>query len=181
MASPKDPKPHQIQTNKPESTPPSKEGVVHEPERLVPTAAVSPNSPVETVADTEKADFRWKFENHSKNFRFFIDQGLKAVGLFYAIVGGIISIYFSRDPGKNTEVLKILLGVPFVLSLVLGVTFVAGAELWRRATKKIIPTARVSTMTNVLNFGLLNWLAWVFGVLFLVTGGALFWLISKLT
>jgi hypothetical protein len=164
--------------------PPSEASAVHERGGLVQSEHAikdSTNSRADMPMDTEKSDFRWKFERHSENFRFFIDQGLKAVGLFYAIVGGIISIYFARGPERNNDVLKALLGAPLVLSLVLGLTFIVGGFLWRSATNKISPASGISRMTNVLNFGLVTWLAWIFGVLFLATGGALIWLIRRLT
>ncbi|MDQ1637663.1 MAG: hypothetical protein QOF62_1002 [Pyrinomonadaceae bacterium] len=185
MTSPEDPKSEDHnQTKETVSAPPSNISVVHERERLVQSeqaASKCTNSEADILTAAEKADFRWKFERHSENFRFFIAQGLKAVGLFYAIVGGIISIYFSREPDRNNDVLKVLLGAPFVLSLVLGITFVVGGFLWRSATNRIIPTTGVSRMTNVLNFGLVTWLAWIFGVLFFALGGSLIGLIFRLT
>ena len=65
------------------------------------------------LSDYQKADLKWEFEKHLDNFRFFLDLALKAVGLFYVVVGGILSIYFAKEPNKNHEVVKFLLWAPF--------------------------------------------------------------------
>lgn len=183
MTSPEDPK-SKHKTQESIGSSPSEAGAIHERGSLAQpehTVISSINSDADSWTDADKADFKWKFEKHSENFRFFIEQGLKAVGLFYAIVGGILSIYFAKEPDKNDEVLKVLLWAPFVISLVLGFTFIVGGILWRNATNEIIPPADRPRTTNVLNFGLLTWLAWIFGLLFFAIGGALVWLIYRLT
>jgi hypothetical protein len=133
MALPEDPKSkHKTQTKESIDSSLSgagaipEQGSIAQPEHTV-IGLINPEA--DSWTDADKADFKWKFEKHSENFRFFIEQGLKAVGLFYAIVGGILSIYFAKEPDKNDEVLKVLLWAPLVISLVLGFTFIGGDSM----------------------------------------------------
>jgi hypothetical protein len=143
-------------------------------------AAIS-NLKEDCVTDSEEARLKWELEKHLENFRFFLDLGLKAVGLFYAILGGILSIYFAKAADKNAEVMKVLLWVPFLISVILGVIFLIGARLMRDATIKLNDISRNLRMRKPPDFSLLTWLLVVFGASFLVTGASLVWLYYRLT
>jgi len=104
---------------------------------------------------------------------------LKAVGLFYAILGGILSIYFAKD-SKNEDVVKFLLVAPLIMSIILGLAFLIGGYLWQGATPRAKDIADKLKMTTAPNFNLLTWLLYVFGLTFLATGAGLIWLIYRL-
>jgi hypothetical protein len=130
--------------------------------------------------DSEIAELKWELEKHLENFRFFLDLGLKAVGLFYAILGGILSIYFAKTTDKNNEVVKVLLWVPFLISMILGVFFLIGAKLMKDAAIKLDDISKTLKMIKSPDFSILTWLLLVFGISFFVTGGTLVWLYYRL-
>ncbi len=130
---------------------------------------------LDCVSDDELKHLKWEVDKHLENFRFFLDLSLKAVVLFYAIVGGILSILFSKKPDE-TPVVTILLYAPLFMSLILGVAFFFGARYWHDATRKIRPVVRI-LMLKVPDFQLLTGLLIVFGVSFIASAGALVWLL----
>ena len=132
------------------------------------------------LSEAESADLKWEVGVHMENFRFFLDLGLKAVVLFYAIAGGILSVYFAKNTEKNNEVLKILLWIPFIVSMILGTGFFVGAGLMKKATRDLTHLCRKAQMKKIPDFPLLTWLFVVFGALFFVTGAALVWLYYRL-
>jgi uncharacterized membrane protein YhaH (DUF805 family) len=131
---------------------------------------------LDCVSDDELKHLKWEVDKHLENFRFFLDLSLKAVVLFYAIVGGILSILFSKKPGETSPVVTILLYAPLFMSLILGVAFFVGARYWHDATRKIRPVVRI-LMLKVPDFQLLTGLLIVFGVSFIASAGALVWLL----
>lgn len=141
---------------------------------------VTSSSPEEkALPGFERDRLQWEFEKFLANFTFFLDLALKAVGLFYAILGGILSIYFAKD-SKNEDVVKFLLFAPLFMSIILGLAFLIGGFLWQGATPKANDIANKLGMTTAPNFKLLTWLLYVFGLTFLATGAGLIWLIYRL-
>jgi hypothetical protein len=136
-------------------------------------------TPDNVLSDTERAKLQWEFEKFLANFTFFLDLGLKAVGLFYAVLGGILSIYFVKD-AVNKDVVKFLLYAPLIMSIILGLTFFIGGKLWEGAIPKAKSIANRLGMTTTPDFRLLTWLLYVFGLTFLLTTLGLGWLIFRL-
>jgi hypothetical protein len=129
--------------------------------------------------DYERAKLQWEFEKFLANFTSFLDLGLKAVVFFYAVLGGILSIYFAKD-SANKDVVKFLLYAPLIMSLILTATFFLGAWTWSRAIPNAREIAKRLEMTTTPKFELLTWLLVVFGLTFIATGLGLFWLINRL-
>lgn len=161
---------------------PTAHGAVGEPKGMVMSggnALVHPSPEDNAVPDSERAGLQWEFEKFLANFTFFLDLALKAVGLFYAILGGILSIYFAKD-SKNEDVVKFLLFAPLIMSIILGLAFLIGGYLWQGAAPRAKDIADKLKMTTAPNFNLLTWLLYVFGFAFLATGAGLIWLIYRL-
>jgi hypothetical protein len=132
------------------------------------------------LTQEEKAELEKEYERYTHAHEFYFTLSLQAVAFFYAIVGGILSIYFGGSGKVNRDVIRILLGVPILMSVILGVAFVYGGFLWRDVTKYIHGIAGMLKIIRVTNVELLTYLLWGFGLLFLGVGGALFWLMRGL-
>jgi hypothetical protein len=130
-----------------------------------------------TIED-EDINPEWEINEHSRNYRFFFDFALKAIGLYFAIIYGMLSI-IGRDPSPNREVLKFLFAFSFGMSVILFCSFTIGGWLWRRATKKIKPIAK-KKMKYAPDFALLYWLLWLYGTAILAVGIALLILLNRL-
>ena len=115
---------------------------------------------------------KWGAERYLENTRFFLDLGVKGVGLFYAILGGVLSIYFARNT-DNGEVLKFFLLVPLVISLSLGVVYLIGARAWSLIAKKLNEISDELNLGAIPNLFFITWLLIALGALFIVTGVAL--------
>lgn len=129
----------------------------------------------------EKAALGKEYASYLRAHEFYFTLSLQAVAFFYAIVGGILSIYFAGEGKDKDPVLVILLGVPLVMSVILGGAFVVGGYLWRNVAKHVECVARMLRIIRVPDVELLTYLLWLFGFLFLVVGGGLTWLITRVT
>ncbi|MDT4953152.1 MAG: hypothetical protein QOJ02_1290 [Acidobacteriota bacterium] len=129
------------------------------------------------LADEERAKLQKEYDVHIHSYEFYLEYGLKAVAVFYAVIGGILSIYFSGNRRVDSSVLIILLGLPVFMSVILGLTFLWGAKKWRKMSEHIQKIADKLGIERPPDIVLLTYLLWIFGFLYIVTGGALLWLI----
>lgn len=67
---------------------------------------------------------RWtkEFDRLNRSLEFHTDYGLKAVAFFYAVLGGILSVFFGKDLEFRSASI-VLLGVPIIMSWILGYYF----------------------------------------------------------
>ncbi len=120
---------------------------------------------------------KWELEEHLSLFKFYSDLALKAVGLFAAIVGAILSIYFGKD--ADPYVKRFLLQAIFVMSLIMGSLFIGCGALWFRTALKAKQIAKKLEMIRFPDVIYLSYLLWLFGILFFVVAGGLDWLKSR--
>ncbi len=131
------------------------------------------------LPDSERANLQWEIEKFLANFTFFLDLSWKALGLFFAILGGILAIYFGKD-SSNKDVIKFLLVAPLIMSIILSLIFFASGKLWMNLIPKIDDIAKKLEMTTTPNFRLLTSLFYVFGLTLIATAAGLIWLIGRL-
>jgi hypothetical protein len=140
----------------------------------------SSSSEDNVIKDSERAGFQWEYEQFLAKFTFFLDLGWKAVGLFYAVLGGILAIYFTKEV-KEPSVVKFLLYAPFYMSIILSLIFFGCGILWWRLISKVDPIAKVKLkMTTTPNFKILTSLFFVFTFALGFTAWGLWWLIEQL-
>jgi hypothetical protein len=120
---------------------------------------------------------KWELEKYLKLYEFYFDIALKAVGLFAAIVGTILSIYFGKDADPNVK--RFLLQAPLIVSMVLGGIFIVGGMWWWRVSAKEKWIARHLKMVQLPEIAVLTYLLWVFGILFFAVAYGLSWLMSR--
>jgi hypothetical protein len=132
------------------------------------------------LPDTERTKLQWEFEKFLANFTFFLDLALKAAIFFYAVLGGILSIYFAKDV-VNKDVVKFLLYAPLIMSIILTLSFFIGGNLWKGAVPSAKNIADRLEMTTAPDFRLLTWILYVSGFTFLATAAGLLWLIYRLS
>jgi hypothetical protein len=119
---------------------------------------------------------REEFSRLNKSYEFHLDFGLKVVAFFYAALGGVLSIYFSGTSKLNNAT-YMLLGIPLVISFILGAFFIVGAKLWGGQAKYLRRLARKLKIKRPPEVMLLRTLLYAFGILFILTGFGLFWLL----
>lgn len=131
--------------------------------------------------DTQKKPFneveKTKMENaylqHKEDYKFYLGFGLQVIGVFYAVLGGILSIYFSNNPNPDKGLIKLFLLLPIFISIILGFLCIFGAIIWTRATAIIYKIAKICEIVIVHKFDILSWLLYIFGGLFIVVAVAL--------
>ncbi len=101
------------------------------------------------------AKLRWEYEQFLAKFMFFLDLGWKAVGLFYAILGGILAIYFAKE-SSNKDVVKFLLYAPLIMSIILSFIFSASGFVWVNRIPKVDEIVKKLEMTTTPNFRILT-------------------------
>lgn len=131
------------------------------------------------ITGDERAQLQWEYEQFLAKLMFFLDLGWKAVGLFYAVLGGILAIYFTKDL-KEPAVVKFLLYAPLIISISLSLIFFGCGILWWRLISKVEDIVEALKMTTTPNFRILTSLFWVFAVALGFTAWALSWLIGRL-
>jgi hypothetical protein len=119
-----------------------------------------------------------EFTRLNSSFEFYLDFGLKAVAFFYAAVGGVLSIYFSVSAGFHSAII-VLLGIPILMSLVLGHYFFRGAHLWRKHTVYLCQLAGKLNIERQPDVAYLGKLLRAFGALFFITSIALLLLLGR--
>ena len=123
--------------------------------------------------ELRKEILRWGAERYFENTRFFLDLGVKGVGIFYAILGGILSIYFARNTEKHGDVISFFLLVPLIISLSLGIVFFIGAIAWRKAAVKLNMISTELGLGVIPTLFFITCLIIALGILFIFTGIAL--------
>lgn len=132
-------------------------------------------------SEEEKAKLKDQYAQHMEDYRFYLDFGLKANGVFYAVVGAILSLYFGNNPNLDKGLVLFFLLVPIIISLILGVVCLVGAWLWGGVSKKFYTIAEVLEIVIVHRVGILTCLLCIFGILFLGIAAALIFLMRYLT
>ncbi len=163
-------------SNKKNSRPTKVENSSHKSEQKKDSGDEAAN----VMKDSERAKFQWEYEQFLAKFTFFLDLGWKAVGLFYAVLGGILAIYFTKDL-KEPSVVKFLLYAPLVISIILSLIFSGCGILWWGLISKVDTIAKVELkMTTTPNFRILTSLFFVFTLALGFTALGLWWLIEQL-
>jgi hypothetical protein len=94
----------------------------------------------DSISDVEKTriEFKWReYDTHINLYKFYLDLALKVNGFFYLILGGVLTIYFSKDSERRDIAVILFLLLPIAMSAVLGVIFIHGANLWKKITERI--------------------------------------------
>ena len=141
--------------------------------RLMELTSNDPDRLTITFCEEEKAKLKDQYAQHMDDYRFYLDFGLKANGVFYAVLGTILSLYFGNNPNLDRGLVIFFLLVPIVIGFILGVVFLVGARLWGQVSKKFYAIAEVLETVIVHQVGILTWLLRIFGTLFLGIGVAL--------
>ncbi len=131
-------------------------------------------------SEEEKVKLEEQYARHMDDYRFYLDFGLKANGVFYAVLGTTLSLYFSNNPNLDKGLVIFFLLVPIIVSMVLGGVCLVGAYLWGRVSKNFYTIAEVIEIVIVHQVGILTWLLCIFGGLFLGIGIALICLMRYL-
>src|ERR1044072_1666996 len=119
-----------------------------------------------------------EFTRLNSSFEFYLDFGLKAVAFFYAAVGGVLSIYFGVSEGFHSAII-VLLGIPVLMSSILGYYFFRGARLWRKHTVYMCQLAGSRSEERPPDVEYLGKLLRAFGTLFFITALALLLLLVR--
>ena len=130
--------------------------------------------------EEEKAKWEKIVDVLHRSYEFHLDFALKAVGFFYAILGGILSIYFSGSGRISREVVIVLLGLPILMSIILGSIFLYGGWLWNSEVTSIRKGAEEFKIKIWLKVELLGYALRIFGSLFFIVFFFLIWLITRL-
>ncbi len=138
------------------------------------------NRVIPPLTEEKRERFHKEYRDHVRSYEFYLEYGLKAVAVFYAVIGGILSIYFSRNRQVNRSVIQVLLGLPILMSGILGGTFLWGAYKWCKMSKHVKRLARRLGIHRTPDIVLLTYLLLIFGSLYILTGGALWWLMWQL-
>jgi hypothetical protein len=108
----------------------------------------------------------WEVEKHLSLYKDYSDFGIKAVGIFAATVGGVLSISFGG--GADPDVKWFLLQAAFIMSLVMGFIFIGCGVLWFHTAIKVKWIAIRLKMIKSPDIVYLSYLLWIFGILFFV-------------
>lgn len=66
---------------------------------------------VPSLTEERREILHKEYQGHIRSYEFYLEYGLKAVAVFYAVIGGILSIYFSGSKQVDRSVVKVLLGL----------------------------------------------------------------------
>lgn len=137
-----------------------------------PTALAEEKAKGEVAGDPEKVRWNKEFDRLNRSLEFHTDFGLKAVAFFYAAVGGVLSIFLGKGGGSKGASM-VLLGVPIIMSLILGFYFFYGALIWDRDASYMRRLAARLGFEELTKVEILSQLLRVFGGLFFLTGSFL--------
>lgn len=129
------------------------------------------------VSALSKEELKWEIEQHLSLFKDYSDLAVKAVGIFAAVVGGILSISFTL--GANADVKRLLLQAAYIMSLIMGSIYVVCGFLWFRVSNEVKWIGRRLKMVKLPDIIYLSYLLWLFGVLFFVAASGVDWLKGK--
>jgi hypothetical protein len=130
------------------------------------------------ISDLTPEIAKEEFARLNRSFEFYLDFGMKAVAFFYAALGGVLSIYFGVGRGFHSAII-VLLGVPILMSVVLGYYFFRGAHLWRKHTVYLCQLAGKLSIARRPDVEFLGKLLRAFGALFFITSIALLLLLGR--
>lgn len=66
-------------------------------------------------SEYQQARMEKDYDRHLKLYEFYLDFGLKVNGFFYAIVGGILSFYYTKESSSDRWVQALLLLLPIII------------------------------------------------------------------
>lgn len=129
------------------------------------------------IEEKEKAriEYKWKEYNlHIDLYKFYLALALRASGFFYLILGGVLTIYFSKDGKQKDNAVTLFLLLPIAMSVILGIIFIHGGRLWKKVTKRIdLIRDDLELYVGVKkapDVRLLYQILWVFGISFFGVG-----------
>jgi hypothetical protein len=120
----------------------------------------------------EKAKWNKEFDRLNRSLEFHTDFALKTVAFFYGAVGGVLSIFLGKGGGSRSASI-VLLGVPIIMSWILGYYFFYGALIWDKDADYMRRLAARLGFEELTKIELLSEILRVFGGLFFVTGAFL--------
>lgn len=130
-------------------------------------------SKLDSISEIEKTriEYKWReYDTHINLYKFYLNLALKVNGFFYLILGGVLTIYFSKEGEKKDTAVILFLLLPIIMSATLGVIFIHGAKLWKRITDRInqikIELSLYAGVEKAPDVRLLYQLLRVFGILF---------------
>jgi hypothetical protein len=132
---------------------------------------------VSEPSELSKEELKWELEQHLSLFKDYSDLAVKAVGIFAAVVGGILSISFTL--GSNPDVKRLLLQAAYVMSLIMGGISIVCGFLWFRVSNEARWIGKQLKMVKFPDIIYLSYLLWVFAVLFFVAAAGVDWLKGK--
>ena len=97
-------------------------------------------------SEEEKVKLEEQYARHMDDYRFYLDFGLKANGVFYAVLGTTLSLYFSNNPNLDKGLVIFFLLVPIIVSMVLGGVCLVGAYLWAVSQRISIQSQKSSKL-----------------------------------
>ncbi|MDQ3799618.1 MAG: hypothetical protein M3384_09220 [Acidobacteriota bacterium] len=132
------------------------------------------HKPLPQPLDKEKSrKLEWEMDKHLSLFKDYFDYAIKIVGIFAAIVGGILTIAYSTQISLEPEAKKILLTAIVVMSYIMGGIFMLGAVLWYLVVTEMKWIARQIEMIKLPAVGYLSLLLVIFSFLFFAFAFAL--------
>jgi hypothetical protein len=139
------------------------------------TSPIVPDEEKKMGQSAEPAEIvKWnkEFDRLNRSLEFHTDFALKAVAFFYAVVGGVLSVFFGTGGGFRSASI-VLLGVPIIISWILGYYFLYGAVIWDDDADYMRRLQYRLGFEKLTKIELLSELLRVFAVLFFVTGALL--------
>jgi hypothetical protein len=114
----------------------------------------------------------WKEYNyHIDLYKHYLDMGLKAIGLFYAILGAIFSFVLTKGiPRANVNLIAFSLCIPILMSLAFAWTFIRGANLSEQVRCTINIIKSQLKIERAPDVQILSELLRAFGYIFLLVG-----------
>ena len=113
----------------------------------------------------------WELEQHLSLFKNYSGLAIQAVGIFAAVVGGILSISFAGEGDVNVK--RLLLQATLIMSVIMGCIFALCGLLWFRVSNRAKWIGRRLKMIKFPDIIYLSYLLWVFAALFFVAAAAL--------
>jgi len=165
---------------KPENLVGSNQTLAAKINKLMKLTKIDPERLTINITEEEKVKLRDQYAQHLDAYKFYLDFGLKVNGVFYAVVGTTLSLYFSNNANLDRGLVIFFLLVPIIVSLILGGVCLVGAYFWGGVSKNFYTIAEVIEIVIVHKVGILTCLLYIFGVLFLGIGVALIFLMAYL-
>lgn len=111
------------------------------------------------------------YERYISFYRYYLDLALKVNGFFYAIIGGILSIFLTKDiPRENARLIALCIPIAVLMSFAFGVLFLYGSILWGRVRWGMNVIKTQLNIERNLDVQILTLALRIFGVIFIFVG-----------